>query len=161
MKNLILCVTTVVLSVWVSNAQNLPAKITSFVNDHYKGWKQTPGTCENRNWALRGDFNGDGKSDYLLRFRSGNSVKNTQLSLLAFLNHAPNYIPANIMDAKYDGDMKRSSFKIMKKGETVQLVGGPVKLRTDAVMTYVCETDNVSVFVLRQGHWQALAVDTP
>ncbi len=161
MKKLTLLVLTVCLFAGVANSQKLPAKITTFVNEHYKNWKQTPGTCDNTNWVLRGDFDGDGKSDYLLRFRSGASVSNTQLNLLAFLNNSPNYIPANILDAKYDADMKRSSFKIMKKGETVSLVGGPVKLRTDAVMHYVCETDNVSIFVLRQGKWIALAVDSP
>lgn len=144
-------------SVWVANAQPVPSKITGFLNKFYTGWKQAPAICDNKNWMLRGDFDGDGKQDYLLRFRSGKGARSTKLNLLAFLNYSPKYIPANIQDFKYDERARRSSFKVLKKGETI----GGTKLETDSVMHYVCETDDAGIFTMKEGKWQALNVDAP
>ncbi len=157
MKNIHLCLLVLCFSAIAASGQKLPAKITGFVKEHYPNWKSAAPTCDQRNWILRGDFDGDGKQDYLLRFRSGKSAKATELNLLAFLNYSPNYIPANIQDFKYDERARRSSFKVLKKGETI----GGTKLKTDSVMHYVCETDDAGVFTMKDGKWQALNIETP
>ena len=157
MKKLTLCLLLFSCATIVTNAQKLPAKITSFVKQHYPNWKAAAPTCDQRNWILRGDFDGDGKQDYLLRLRSGKSARSTKINLLAFLNYSPNFIPANIQDFAYDERMRRSSFKVLKKGETI----GGTKLETDSVMHYVCETDDAGIFTMRDGKWQALEIDMP
>lgn len=154
---LVLCFTGVSAIGQKSTAPKLPAKITAFVNEHYPNWKAAAPTCDQRSWILRGDFDGDGKQDYLLRLRSGKSTRSTKLNLLAFLNYSPNYIPANIQDFDYDERMRRSSFKVLKKGETI----GQTTLETDSVMHYVCETDDAGIFTMKDGKWRALEVDTP
>ena len=157
MKRIMLCLLLLCCAATAANAQKLPAKITSFVKGHYPNWKAAPPTCDQRNWVLRGDFDGDGKQDYLLRLRSGKSARSTKINLLAFLNYSPNFIPANIQDFAYDERMRRSSFKVLKKGETI----GGTKLETDSVMHYVCETDDAGIFTMREGKWQALEIDMP
>ena len=90
-------------------------------------------------------------------FEAGKSARSTKINLLAFLNYSPNYIPANIQDFDYDDRMRRSSFKVLKKGETI----GGTKLETDSVMHYVCETDDAGIFTMKDGKWQALNIDMP
>jgi hypothetical protein len=157
MKKLTLCLLVFCCATIVTNAQKLPAKITTFVNEHYPKWRAAAPTCDQRNWILRGDFDGDGKQDYVLRLRSGKSARSTKINLLAFLNYSPNFIPANIQDFDYDERMRRSSFKVLKKGETI----GQTTLETDSVMHYVCETDDAGIFTMKAGKWQALNIDMP
>ncbi|HEV7700463.1 MAG TPA: hypothetical protein VGO43_09580 [Pyrinomonadaceae bacterium] len=158
MKKITLCLLLFCCAAVEANAQKLPAKITAFVKNHYTNWKAAAPTCDERNWILRGDFDGDGKQDYLLRFLSGKSAKKlTELNLLAFLNYSPNYIPANIDDFNYDSRARRSSFKVLKKGETI----GGTKLENDSVMHYVCETDDAAVFMMKDGKWRAIEFDAP
>ena len=160
MKNLIFSAAFLLLSVWVSNAQTVPAGIKKYLNENHAGWTKVPGFCEGKKWFLTGDFNGDRKIDYVVRFRIG---KTPRLRLYAFVKKGRDYLPVKISDEAYDDEMRRSSFSIIKKGTIVSLgqgeegAGPTVKLKTDAVTQYICETDAAITYVYKTGNFKNIA----
>ncbi len=146
------------LSVWVSNAQTIPASITNQLNTSYKGWIKVPGFCEGKKWALPADFNGDKKTDYVIRFKVGK--KSPRLFLFAFINKGGKYMPVKIAEDDYSDDFLRSAFSTIKKGTTVSLgqgeegTGPSIKLKTDAVMQYICETDAGKTYIYDNGEFK-------
>jgi hypothetical protein len=151
---------TMLLPVWVSNAQTAPVKITKYLNANHAGWKQAPGFCEAKRWFLTGDFNGDRQTDYIIRFKAG---KTSRLRLYAFVKEGKNYLPLKISDDVYDDELRRSAFSVIKKGTTVSLgqgeegEGPTTKLKTDAVTQYICETDAAITYVYKNGRFTNIA----
>lgn len=141
----------------VSNAQTLPTKITSFLNRSYKNWKQAPGECQNRKWFLKGDFDGNGYQDYLVRVKTGKTSK-ARLNLIAFFGNEDKTYPAKrILDNSYTDEMRRSSFSVVKKGSKIQIgegEGPTVTLKNDAASQFICETDAIKTFVYESGKWR-------
>lgn len=148
------------LSIWAANAQTMPARITKYLNANHAGWTKTPGFCEGKKWFLTGDFNGDRRIDYVVRFKIG---KSPRLRLYAFVKSGTTYLPVKISDEIYGEDLRRSSFSIIKKGMTVSLgqgeegAGPTTKLKTDAVTQYICETDAAITYVYKNGRFTNIA----
>src|SRR5262245_27332159 len=143
MKKLTMSFAIVLLTTWAANAQSIPADATKFLNQHYKGWKPAPGTCDNRSWFVTGDFDADGMKDYVVRVKTGTTAKAMKLILVAFLNFGggPLYRSQQILSDPYKGEMLRSSFTMIKKGTKIQLGEGDgptIALENDAVSQYIC-----------------------
>ena len=159
MKTTIICFLILVASVLVANTQTPPSKVTQFLTRHYAGYKQAPGKCESRKWLLTGDFDGNGRRDYLVRFTTGKTAKSMRLNLVAFLSFDDgSYQPKHILDDPYSGDLKlNSSFSVIKKGTEIQLgegEGPKVTLANDAASQYICQTDAAKTMVYENGKWR-------
>ena len=160
MKKLNFCVTIMFLAAWVTNAQNVPARITNYLNANHAGWTKARGFCESKRWFLTGDFNGDRKIDYVVRFKTG---KTPRLQLYAFVKKGKNYLPIKISADVSDKEFRRSSFSIIKRGSTVSLgqgeegSGSTTKLKTDAVVQYICETDATVTYIYKNGDFKNIA----
>ena len=148
--------TIVLMADVISSAQTLPAKVTSFLNQFYAGWKKAPGTCDNRKWFLTADFDGDGLRDYLVRVKTGTRAK-VRLNLIAFFGSEDGKYPAKqILDDAYKGDLLRSSFSVVKKDTKIQLgegEGPEITLENDAASQYICQTDAVKTMIYKGGKW--------
>ena len=159
MKKITLLLAITIFAAAFSNAQTVPAKVTSSLNHFYKGWGQAPGKCEGRKWFLTGDFDGNGRKDYLVRFTTGKTTKSMRLNPVAFLSlDDGSYQPKHILDDPYSGDLKlNSSFSVIKKGTKIQLgegQGPKVTLANDAASQYICQTDAVKTLVFENGKWR-------
>ncbi|MDQ3712886.1 MAG: hypothetical protein M3388_11810 [Acidobacteriota bacterium] len=57
----------------LAQSQILPAKINSYLNKNYAGWKisPTPNYCGNAKSIVTGDFDGDKKNDYAAKIFKG------------------------------------------------------------------------------------------
>jgi hypothetical protein len=161
MKNLIFFAGIMFLSAQISNAQIAPAQITKYLNAKHAGWTKAPGFCQEKKWFLPGDFNGDRQTDYIVRFKTGK--KTPRLQLYAFVKKGRNYLPLKISADAYNDNFRRSSFSIIKKGTTVSLgqgeegEGPTMKLKTDAVTQYICETDAAITYVYKNGRFTNIA----
>jgi foldase protein PrsA len=124
--------------------KNLPPKIKLFLNSNYKGWKSSAsekacGKITN-NGVIEGDFNGDKKSDYAMKFiRAGKGY------IIAFLAQNQNY-KAFILQATTAGKVDYANLDIWKKGELVQKKGKSFRLKNDAPGNFNCETDVGGVY---------------
>jgi len=147
-----------ILSACAANAQTLPAKLTGLLNKNYAGWKQAPGTCDNRKWFATGDFDGDGLKDYLVRVKTGKSTKSMRLNLIAFFAISDGtYSVSQVLHESYTGDLLRSSFSVIKKGTRIQLGEGDgptITLEHDASSQYICQTDAIKTLVYKDGKWK-------
>lgn len=165
-KNILLVsIATLILSV-TAISQVLPAKIKKYLDDNYSSaesgaWKKAPGNCGGSKWLLTGDFNGDGRSDHLVRLINGKGAEQ-QLHLVAFINEKGGYTPDAFYDETYSGDVTRSASSIIKKGTSVSIGSGeegngPKKvLETDAITQFVCETDASMTYVFSGGEFRTL-----
>lgn len=162
MKSTVLSISVIFLLVSATNAQFLPNKIKNFLDLNYTTqedgvWKQVPGACDGNKSVLTGDFDGDGQTDYLVRFKTGKTPDSTRLYLVAFLNHNGEFTPNPFYDVAFTGELLRSSSIIIKKGATVSVglgaegEGPNIALQTDAVTNYICETDASKTFVYKNG----------
>src|SRR5688572_5471808 len=98
MKKLILCLAMMVLSVWASNAQTVPAGVTKYLNANHAGWTKAPGFCEGKKWSLTGDFDGNKQTDYVVRVKVGKTARTARLHLVAFLNKGGKYTTVKIFE---------------------------------------------------------------
>lgn len=158
LNKLILCAAILLTSICIINAQTVPTKVTKSLNKFYKGWKPARGFCEAKKWALTGDFDGNGRKDYLVRIKSKEPGKPTTLELIAFLSFDDgSYQPEGILSDPLRGEMQRSSFSVIKKGTKIQLGEGEgevITLKTDAASQYICETDAVKTLIYEKGKWR-------
>lgn len=164
MKQIILCAAIVIASVCVADSQTLPAKITEYLNANHRGWKKAPGFCEGKKWFLTGDFDGNKRIDYVVRFKIGKTAKTTRMRLYAFLkNEKGFYTSRQITENSDDADSRRSGFAIVKKGTMVNSGKGEegeaptIKLKNDAVSQYICETDAATTYIFKNQKFQTLA----
>ncbi len=163
MNKLTLCLAILLSSTCIANAQTVPAKVTALLNKSHKGWKPAPGFCEGKKWSLTGDFDGNGRKDYLVRIKTGTSAKTMTLDLIAFRASADgSYKSESVLSDEFTGEMLRSSFALVKKGTTVPLgegEGGSIILKTDAVTQFICETDANKTMVYENGKWRNIYED--
>ena len=157
MLKIIAVIFLTVALVWTISAQTVLAKVTDFLNHSYPGWKQAPGACDSRKWVLTGDFDGDGRRDYLVRVKTGKTAKTMRLNLIAFFGSEDGKYPVKqILDDALTNDMLRSSFSVIKKGTRIQLGEGEgltVALKHDAASQYICQTDAIKTMVFESGKW--------
>jgi hypothetical protein len=163
-RKTILCVSMLFVFVSSLSAQVLPARIKKFLDESYSagsgGWKQAPGSCDGRRWIVTGDFNRDGRTDYLVRITTGKSAKDKRLHLIGFINQKGDYVPDAFFEDSYTDDLLRSATSIIKRGTNVSLglgaegEGPSIDLEADAVTQYICETDASLTYVFKDGEFK-------
>lgn len=147
-----------------ASAQVVPAKIKKFLDDYYSSadmgkWRQAPGACSGKKWLLTGDFNNDGRTDYLVRILAGKGVERS-LHLIGFINEKGDYIPDPFFEEEYTADTKRTATTIIKKGSSISSTllgegeGSTTMVKADLVNQYICETDAAIVYSYKDGQFK-------
>ena len=130
-------------------AETLPAGIRKYLNTLYRGWKLAPseyacGPQVNPGF-IRGDFDGDGKRDYAVKFTKGKKGY-----MLAFLRRGSNYKAFVLHDTDAD-EMIYSGLMLWKRGELFEDGKIKFRLRRDAPAEYRCESDVGGIHYYRNG----------
>lgn len=140
-------------------AQTLPVRIKTYLNKSYKGWKLAPApTCsdEYRKSFLKGDFDGDGKTDYAVKFtvrRKGYMV--------AFLERKSGY-RNYILHSTTASGIRQTALGIFAKGREWSLGdfddpnAKTITLENDAVFDGPCESDDTGIHVYKNGRFQSM-----
>ncbi len=129
-------------------AQTLPTKIKSYLNKNYKGWKLQKDLCypdEPGKAVVTGNFNGDKKLDYAIKF-----VRGKKGFIVAFLAQKQSYKAFILHDTDAE-DVKSLSLDVWKKGERFELGEQNVYLRYDAPSDFRCESDVGGIHLYRNG----------
>jgi hypothetical protein len=122
-----------------AQAQTLPAKLKSHLNQTYSGWKLHSGDqiCRSRA-VVSGDFDGNKKTDYAVMFKKGRSGY-----IVAFLANGRDY-KTHVLES---GDMNNSFLTVARKGQNYAGIinddldrGTKQKLKTDAIVSGGCES---------------------
>jgi len=139
-------------------AQTLPVKIKNYLNKNYKGWKLQKDVCfpdEPGKAVVTGDFNGDRKRDYAVKF-----VRGKKGYMIAFLAQKQNY-KAFILHNTDAEDVKYLSLGVSKKGDEFpygginDTEGKSFRLKYDAPEDYRCESDIGGIHYYRNGKFIA------
>ena len=129
--------------------ETLPAKVRTYLNTHYRGWKLAPSeyACapQVNSGFIRGDFDGDGKRDYAVKFTKGKKGY-----MLALLRRGNNY-RAFVLHNTDSDEMIHSGLMLWKKGETFENSSLKFLLRRDAPGDYRCESDVGGIHYYRNG----------
>jgi len=131
-----------------SFAQTLPTKIKSYLNKNYKGWKLQKDVCypdEPGKAVVTGNFNGDKKLDYAVKF-----VRGKKGFIAAFLAQKQNY-KAFILHYTDAEDVKYLSLDVWKKGGRYELGDQNIFVKYDAVSDFRCESDVGGIHLYRNG----------
>ena len=142
----------VVLMTQTSFAQTLPVKIKSYLDRNYKGWKLQKDECypsEPGKAVVTGNFNGDKKLDYAVKFVRGK--KGFIVAFLALKQDYKAFVLHNT-DAK---DVKYLSLDVWKKGDRYELGGQNVYVGYDAPSDFRCESDVGGIHLYRNGKFVA------
>ena len=103
----------------LKTAPALPLKVRSYLNEHYRGWKLTSMadgcSAEFRRAVATGDFDGDGKRDYLLKF-----IRGRRGYILALLERKNGY-EAHVLESMSVADIKHTGISVFRKGERVPM----------------------------------------
>jgi parvulin-like peptidyl-prolyl isomerase len=129
--------------------ETLPVGIRKYLNTHYRGWQLAPseyacGPQVNPGF-IRGDFDGDGKRDYAVKFTKGKKGY-----MLALLRRGGNY-KAFVLHSTDADEMIYSGLMLWKKGETFEDGKIKFRLRRDAPAEYRCESDVGGIHYYRSG----------
>ena len=133
-------------------AQTLPAKIKSYLNRNYKGWKLQKDVCysaEPGKAVVTGNFNGDKKLDYAVKF-----VRGKKGFIMAFLAQKRNYKAFILHDTDAE-DVKHLSLDVWEKGSRFELGDQNVYVRYDAPSDFRCESDIGGIHLYRNGRFIA------
>jgi len=127
----------------------IPAKIKKYLNLNYRGWKPAPSKkgCgpEVNEGFIHGDFDGDGKRDYAVKFTKGKKGY-----MLALLRRGSNYRAFVLHNASSE-EVISSSLILWKKGELFEDGEVKFRLKRDAPAEYGCESDVGGVHYYRNG----------
>jgi len=133
-------------------AQTLPSQIRNYLNKNYRGWKLQKDVCfpdSPGKAVVTGNFNGDKKIDYAVKF-----VKGKKGFIIAFLAQKQAFRPFILHNTDAD-DVKTLSLDIWKKGERFELGEQNVYLRYDAPADFRCESDVGGIHLYRNGKFIA------
>ena len=139
-----------------TSAQTLPAKVKSYLDKNYSGWKMSGNDrncAETKRFVATGDFNGDKKTDYAVKF-----VKGRTGYILAFVSQRTDY-KAHVLESAPASEMKFTVLDVERKGKKYP-IGGDIpdliygKLPNDAPYTIPCESDAVAFYVYKNGRFQ-------
>jgi hypothetical protein len=115
MKKFVLFMGTIFFTASFIQAQALPAKIKTYLNKNYKGWKlaSTSSDCaeEYRRAVVSGNFDNDKKMDYAVKI-----IKGRKGYLLAFLARKNNY-ETHILHNMSASEIKYTALGVFRKGE--------------------------------------------
>jgi len=147
------------LFVLISNtsAQTLPAKVKTYLDKNYSGWKMTgfDKACpsETKRYTVEGDFNGDKKRDYAVKFAKGRSGY-----IIAFIAEGTNY-KALVLRSEDASVIRSTGLGVARKGEKYAPdvdSDNPrlVRLKNDAIYTNLCESEGVRYYIYQNGRFQ-------
>lgn len=152
-KNFIFIIFILLGSAIFVEAQTLPIKIKNYLDKTYAGWKLTSiaDGCysEFANSVIMGDFDGDKKRDYTVKFVKGNKGY-----ILAFLERKTNYI-THMLESMSATEIKNTGLSIAKRGDEYP-IGGEYpdyklgRLKNDAPLIGTCES-HAYHYVYRNG----------
>lgn len=144
------------LSSQIISAQALPVKVKSYLDKNYPGWKlrgNDKNCLETKRFVATGDFNGDKKTDYAVKFVKGRSGY-----ILAFVSQKTDY-KAHVLESSSASELKFIVLNVERKGSKYP-IGGDIpdyiygKLSNDAPYTIPCESDAVAFYVYKNGRFQ-------
>lgn len=93
--------------------QTLPAKVKNQLNKNYSGWKLFSGAREcNSRAVVSGNFNGDGKTDYVVMFKKGRKGY-----VVAFLSIGADY-KLHLLESRTSSEMQGVFLSVGRKGTT-------------------------------------------
>lgn len=147
-KLVLLSFSLIIFTTQTNFAQPLPTKIKNYLNKNYKGWKLQKDECypsEPGKAIVAGNFNGDKKLDYAVKF-----VRGKKGFIIAFLAQKQNYKAFVLHDTDAE-DVKYLSLDVWKKGERFELGEQNVYLKYDAPSDFRCESDVGGIHLYRNG----------
>jgi hypothetical protein len=135
--------------------QLLPSKVKAHVDRILPGWKflTSPNSCEQdiRRTVLYGDFNGDGKRDYVIKI-----VHNNNGRLIALISQKDIYKLTDII-RESASEVKDIGFTIGNKGTRVINQNRIVRLQNDIVLAESCATRlKAKYWVYRNGGFESM-----
>jgi hypothetical protein len=136
-----------------TSAQTLPAKVKSYLDKSYSGWKMTGSNrncSDTKRYIATGDFNGDTKTDYAVKF-----VRGRKGYVLGFVAQGTHF-KAHILENTSATDIKSIVLSVSRKGEEYYVTddGSTRRLPKDAPYTVPCESDAVNYYFYRNGKFQ-------
>lgn len=132
----------------------LPVGIRKYLDQNYAGWRLTSiaNGCgrEFRGAFATGDFDGDGRRDYTVKF-----IRGRQGFIVAFLERRNGYEAHLLHGSMTVPQVRNTGISVFKKGERIPL-GDPdderyTTLVHDAPFDGPCESDAGGVHVYRNG----------
>ena len=133
----------------------LPLKIRNYLHKNYAGWKLVSiadgCSSEFKGAFASGDFDGDGKRDYVVKFTKGEKGY-----IMAFLNRKYGYESHVLHGNMSVEELKNTGISVFRKGKRVP-VGDPQRedsyqhLTNDAPFDGPCESDAGGVHIYRNG----------
>lgn len=151
-KLLLISLFLIVFTAQTNFAQTLPTKIKSYLNKNYQCWKLQKDECypdSPGKAVVKGNFNGDRKLDYAVKF-----VQGKKGFIIAFLAQKQSYKPFTLHDTDAE-DVKSLSLGIWKKGERFELGDQNVYVKYDAPSDFRCESDVGGIHLYRNGKFVA------
>jgi hypothetical protein len=129
----------------------VPTKIQSYLNQNYSGWRQSAiaSNCyvEFKRAVVVGDFNGDGRRDYAVKF-----IHNRKGYILAFLANGTDYQPHVLLDTSA-GELKNIGLTLGRKGDkNADEEGRTSRLPNDAPVIGACESE-ACPYIYRNGRF--------
>lgn len=134
----------------------LPLKVRSYLNQQYRGWKLTSMadgcSSEFRRAVATGDFDGDGRRDYLLKF-----IRGRKGYILALLERRNGY-EAHVLESMSAAAIKSTGISVFRKGERMPMgdaedPSSNRRLTNDAPFDGPCESDAGGVHVYQNGRF--------
>jgi hypothetical protein len=132
-------------------AQTVPTQIKRFLDRNYKGWKLQKDKCypdSPGKAVVKGNFNGDKKPDYAVKF-----VRGKKGFIIAFLAQGQNYKPFVLHNTGVK-DVQTLSLDIWTDN-SYELGGNNVRLKWDAISDFRCESDVGGIHYYRNGKFIA------
>jgi hypothetical protein len=134
--------------------QTLPQKVRSYLDGNYAGWKLSSladgcGPEFNKS-KVSGDFNGDKKTDYAVKF-----IKGRKGYIVAFVSSGADYKP-HVLESGSTADMKNQGLAIARRGERYgEIINDNFdrvtrRLQNDAPVGGTCESSSY-FYVYRNG----------
>ncbi|MGH9948834.1 MAG: hypothetical protein ACRD6X_16800 [Pyrinomonadaceae bacterium] len=151
-QKMILLVLASIIFTHVLLSQGLPKSLTAFLNRNYKGWKLA-GECypeekENKR-ILVGDFDGNGKRDYAVKF-----VRGKKGFLMAFLANGPKWKPFYLHIWDDPNEARYSDLMMFDPGDSWEMGGSP-KFKYETPADFRCESDVGGPHTYRNGKFIA------
>lgn len=127
----------------------LPLKLRSYLNKNYAGWQLVSvadGYASDFEGAFRtGDFDGDGKIDFLVKFIAGRRGY-----IAAFLERSYGY-EAHVLHGNMSAaELRRTGINIFRKGEQL---GRYARLPHDSPFDGLCESDTGGAHIYQGGRF--------
>lgn len=156
LNRIVFIVSAMVFFCQIAAAQSLPAKAKSYLSKNYSGWKLTTvARLCSRDFSrsvVVGDFDGDGRSDYAIKFTRGGRGY-----ILALLDRKPGY-EAHVLVNRTAATIRSTGLSIARKGDEYP-IGGEYpefeygRLPNDAPMIGPCASEAEFV-VYKNGKFQ-------